>query len=72
MASKRTYDVVATIGKYKDSFTGEEKKNFKNVGSAFTSPEGNISVKLEAVPVGGEWSGWLSLYPVKPKSGDEG
>lgn len=61
--AKRTHDVVATIGKYvKD---GEEKKRYLTVGSAFTSENGSISIKLDAVPVSPEWSGFLSLYPVK-------
>lgn len=66
MAAKRTHEVVATTGKYKDA-NGEEKKRYLNVGSAFTDEQGRISVKLDAVPVTPDWSGWLSLYPVDKK-----
>jgi len=66
MAAKRTHDVVATVGRYKDQ-SGEEKKRYVNVGSAFTDEQGRISIKLETVPVTPDWSGWLSLYPVKDK-----
>lgn len=66
--SKSTYshDVVATIGSYKDK-QGNEKKNYVNIGKAFTNDQGQISIKLNTVPVGPEWSGWLSLYPVKER-----
>ena len=65
MKARRTHDVVATVGKYNDRQTGEEKKRYQNCGSAFTGEDGRMSIKLDAVPVGPEWSGWLSLYPVK-------
>lgn len=64
--SKRTHDVVATIGEYTDR-NGEKKKRFVNIGTAFTDPEGRVSIKLDSVPVGPEWSGWISLYPIKDK-----
>lgn len=69
MASKKTHDVVATVGTYKDRQSGEEKKRYQNVGSAFTDEDGRISLKLDAVPVGPEWSGWLSLYLPKDDRG---
>lgn len=65
MPSRRTHDVVATIGKY--THAGEEKKRYANVGSAFTDDQGRISIKLDTVPVSPEWSGFLSLYPVKDR-----
>ena len=69
MASKKTHDVVATVGTYKDRQSGEDKKRYQNVGSAFTDDDGRISIKLDAVPVGPEWSGWLSLYLPKDDRG---
>lgn len=61
--SQYTHDVTATIGEYTDNQTGEKKKRYLTVGKGFTDDQGRISLKLEAVPVGPEWSGWLSLYP---------
>lgn len=66
MASTRTHEVVATVGEY-TSAGGERKKRYLNVGSAFTDDQGRVSLKLDAVPVAAEWSGWLSLYPVKDR-----
>lgn len=62
MAS-RTHDIVATVGEYK--INNETKKRYVNCGSAFTNEQGQISIKLDSVPVSPEWSGWLSLYPVR-------
>lgn len=70
MASKRTHDLVATVGEYKAG-NGAMKKRYVNVGSGFTDAEGRMSLKLETVPVGPDWSGWLSLYPVKDKDDRE-
>lgn len=67
MASTRTHEVVATVGEYTSSL-GERKKRYLNVGSAFTDDQGRVSLKLDAVPVAAEWSGWLSLYPVKDRA----
>ena len=66
MASKYTFDVVATTGEYTNG-AGEKKKQYTNVGKAFTNESGQISIKLTAIPVGPEWSGWVSLYEPKPR-----
>ena len=55
-----THKVVATVGTYvKD---GQEKKRYLTVGAGFTDDQGRQSIKLDALPVHPEWSGWLSLY----------
>ena len=61
--AKKAFDVVATTGTYQSG--GQEKKRYTTCGAAFTDDQGRISIKLETVPVGPGWSGWLSLYPVK-------
>lgn len=67
MPSQYTHDVVATTGEYTDRQTGAIKKQYTNVGKAFTDDQGRISLKLTTIPVGPEWSGWLSLYPAKDR-----
>lgn len=66
MASKYVFDVVATVGKYTGQ-DGTEKKNYLDVGKAFEDDQGRLSIKLSAIPVGPDWSGWLSLYEPKLK-----
>jgi len=62
--AKATNKIVATIGTYKDRQTGEDKKRYMTVGTAFTDDQGRVSLKIDALPVSPEWSGWLSLYPL--------
>lgn len=62
MATRKVYDAVATVGTYKDRQTGEEKKRRVNVGAVFENDQGQLSMRLEMVPVGKEWSGWISFY----------
>ena len=68
--AKFTHDVVATTGEYTDRQSGEKKKSYTKVGAAFTDDQGRISIKLDLVPVGPDWSGWLSLYEPKPRDGE--
>jgi len=63
--AQATHKIVATVGKYKDRQTGEEKKRYLQCGVAFTDEQGRISLKLDAMPVSPEWSGYLSLYPLE-------
>lgn len=65
--SRPTHDAVATIGKY-TAADGTEKKRYQNVGKLFTDSDGRISLKLDVVPCGPGWNGWLSFYPVKDRS----
>lgn len=64
MANRITHDVAASIGEYTNN-QGETKKRYVNVGKVFSSEDGRMSIKLDAVPVGPNWSGWLSLYPIQ-------
>lgn len=68
MASRKTHDAVATVGTYKDR-NGNEKKRYINIGSVFTDDDGRLSLKLDSVPVGPEWSGWVSFYEPKEREG---
>lgn len=71
MAAQYTHDVVATVGSYRDR-EGNEKKRFVNIGKCFTQENGRMSIKLDTIPVGPEWSGWLSLYEKKEDRGGSG
>lgn len=71
MASRRTHDVIGSVGEYTDR-EGQKKKRWVKVGSAFTDENGGISIKLDAIPVGPEWSGWLSLRVPQDAGGGGG
>jgi len=63
--SKPTHDVVATTGEYQSQ--GETKKRYVTIGKCFTDDQGRQSIKLDSIPVGPGWSGWVSLYPVRER-----
>ena len=64
MAARKIYDLVATVGTYKDA-AGNEKKKYAQCGAVFQQEDGRMSAKIETLPVGGEWSGWLSFMEPK-------
>ena len=65
--ARPTHDIVATLGEYKAA-DGTKKKRYHTCGKAFTNDQGQISLKLDALPCSPEWSGWLSLYPVQDQA----
>lgn len=69
MATKK-FDAVATVGKYKDC-DGNEKKRYLTVGAVFEDDQGRMSLKIEAVPVGAEWNGWISFYAPQQREGQQ-
>jgi len=61
MAKK--FDVVAKV-----QVDGQDKARWVNCGAVFEK-EGRLSLKLESLPVGPGWNGWLSLF--EPKDRDQ-
>lgn len=57
--AKKVYEVIATVGEYRNQY-GETKKKYQRCGVVFQGERG-LSLKLEALPVGNEWNGWLFL-----------
>ena len=53
-------DAIAAVGEYKDPKTGETKKRYVKCGMVRVDDEGNISLKLDAAPVGNYWDGWIN------------
>lgn len=44
---------------------GGAKPRYPRVGTAFLDDRGQISVKLDTIPIPGTWSGWLNIFPPK-------
>ena len=57
MSSK--LDVIAVVGEYTNA-QGQTKKRFVKVGSAWDKGQQGISIKLDTIPAGNEWDGWLT------------
>ena len=57
-----THDVVVSTGTYTDQ-QGQEKKRWMKIGAVFTDQEtGNMSIKLDALPMPKESGTWLKLF----------
>lgn len=64
----KKYDIVATVGTYKDRQTGHEKKRYQTCGAVFADDDGRLSIKMEALPLSKDWSGWFACYEPKQDS----
>jgi hypothetical protein len=64
---KKIFDAVASVGEYTDK-QGQTKKRYVNIGAVFESDDGKyMSLKLESIPVGPNWSGWVSFFEPKQR-----
>jgi hypothetical protein len=67
MAMRPTHDLLVKTGSYTDR-DGAPKNRWLKIGSRFQRDDGSEAIKLDCLPVGiPEWSGWVSVYPVKDK-----
>lgn len=60
---------VAVTGSYTDR-QGAEKKRYTTVGTLFKYDDGNFALKLDAVPVGDGWNGFISFYDLEERRDD--
>lgn len=71
MAMKPHKRAVAVTGKYTDR-QGNEKKRYTNVGTLFQYDDGGLTLKLDSVPVGEGWNGFISFYDIEERSSGGG
>lgn len=67
MAMKPYKRAVAVTGTYE--VRGETKKRYTNLGTLFQYDDGGFSLKLDSVPVGDGWNGFISFYDIEEKGG---
>ena len=61
---KRVKRIVATVGKYTDNRTGQEKSRYHTLGTVLERPDGSQCIKLDSIPINADWDGWASLYDI--------
>lgn len=64
---KKRFDVIATVGNYTDKATGKKVKRTLPVGSIYESTGGKMVLRLDAIPVAKDYSGWMQLRPCSPE-----
>jgi hypothetical protein len=67
---KRIKKAVASVGKYTNR-DGQEKTRYHNVGTLFKREDGSVCLKLDAVPVGPDFEGWINFYDLEESSSRE-
>lgn len=50
-----------------EKIEGKEKAMFHKVGILLIKDDGKMSIKLNSLPAGNTWNGWLSCFDQKPK-----
>lgn len=71
---QKVYNMVGANGSYTNA-EGEEKVRWVRIGSVFKREDGTVCAKIDVLPVGGEWNGWVNMYAEeedKPKSRRKG
>lgn len=58
---KKIRKAVATIGKYTDA-NGNEKNRYVTIGGLFKRDDNTLCMKLDSVPVGADFNGWVNFY----------
>lgn len=63
MPMKKIKNAVAANGTYMKD--GEEKRNYVTIGSLFQKDDGSFVMKLDSIPAGNNWDGWVSFFDMK-------
>lgn len=50
-----------------EKIEGKDKPRYHNVGILLIKDDGKMSIKLNTIPAGNTWNGWLSVFNQKPK-----
>ncbi|WP_370867838.1 hypothetical protein [Phenylobacterium sp.] len=61
---------ACVTGTYTDR-DGNEKKRYVNVGTLFQYEDGGFALKLDSIPVGQGWNGFVSFFDLKPRDGGQ-
>lgn len=66
MAMKPYKRAACVTGTYTDR-DGNEKKRYCNVGTLFQYDDGGFALKLDSIPVGQGWNGFVSFFDLEDK-----
>lgn len=68
MAMRIIKTAYTKVGTYTDH-QGATKARYLNIGKLFKRDDGSISLKLDSLPVGAGWEGWINFS--EPLARDE-
>lgn len=65
MKATRKFDAVTTLGSYEDK-DGNTKYNYHQVGIVIENEKGQLSLKLNSLPLPNEKGEvWVNFYPIE-------
>lgn len=68
MSMKPAFDVVWPQNYGEPDAEGNRKTKWHNIGTLFVDKDsGKMSLKIEAMPVSGEFDGWCPVFKKKPR-----
>lgn len=63
---KKQYDIKFAAREYK-TFDGTQKTYWSQHGSMWIDDNGSITIKIDSIPVGEKWIGYMKAFPTKPR-----
>jgi hypothetical protein len=63
---KKQYDIKYAAREYKTS-DGTQKTYWSQHGSMWIDENGSVTIKLDSIPVGEKWTGYMKAFPSKPR-----
>ena len=56
---EKVFDAIAKVGEYEQN--GEKKAEWFTIGPVFKNENGELCMKIKAMPVGNTWNGWVAF-----------
>lgn len=63
---KKQYDIKYAAREYQTA-DGARKTYWSQHGSMWIDEHGSVTIKLDSIPVGEKWAGFLKAFPHKPR-----
>jgi len=71
MANWKKFEAKAKVGEWTDD-AGRKRGRYVQCGVVFENDNGELSLKLDSVPVSPDWHGWINLFPPRERSDNDG
>lgn len=55
--------IVAVTGEYQKE--GQTRKRYATLGTVFKRDDGSTCAKIDSMPVGSDWNGWVNFYEIE-------
>ena len=63
---KKQFDIKYAARDYQTS-DGSRKTYWSQHGSMWIDDNGSVTIKLDSIPVGEKWTGYMKAFPTKPR-----